>query len=48
MQQLLIACALLLCLLFVYLHAAAGDDGLKTHQKDAHDAATEYIRSIDA
>lgn len=48
MQQLLIACALLLCLLLVYWHVAEGEHGLKAGQKKAHAATTQYVRDIDA
>lgn len=48
MQQLLIACALLICLLAVYMAVVEGQAGLKHGQKRAHDATTEYVRGIDA
>lgn len=48
MQQLLIACALLLCMLVIYLHVAGGEQGLSQQQKKAHDAATKYVRGIDS
>jgi hypothetical protein len=48
MQQLLIACALILCLLTIYVVIVEGEVGLKHRQKQAHDVTTEYVRGIDA
>jgi len=48
MQQLLIACALLICLLAIYMAVVEGGTGLKLGLKRSHEATTEYVRGIDA
>lgn len=48
MQQLLITCLLILCMLFVYLAAIGGEFGLKNEQQRVHRHTIDYVRDIDA